>query len=110
MVILFAIHSSTVVLASVLMMLSGDSLPLNLTFISRMHITVSVMMVIAQILLIRGDLLIQGPRDETPRNSQQQETNTGAKQSPELNQQGSPARASNESKKKLKKVSERRSR
>ena len=58
----------------------------------------------------RGDLLIQGPRDETPRNSQQQETNTGAKQSPELNQQGSPARASNESKKKLKKVSERRSR
>ena len=59
MVILFAIHSSTVVLASVLMMLSGDSLPLNLTFISRMHITVSVMMVIAQILLIGGGLLIQ---------------------------------------------------
>ena len=59
MVILFAIHSSTVVLASVLMMLSGDSLPLNLTFISRMHITVSVMMVIAQILLIRGGLLIK---------------------------------------------------
>ena len=58
-VILFAIHSSTVVLASVLMMLSGDSLPLNLTFISRMRITVSVMMVIAQILLIRGGLLIQ---------------------------------------------------
>ena len=59
MVILFAIHSSTVVLASVLMMLSGDSLPFNLAFISLMCISVSVVVAVAQILLIRGDLLIQ---------------------------------------------------
>ena len=58
-VILFAIHSSTVVLASVLMMLSGDSLPFNLAFIRSMCISVSVMMVIAQILLIGGGLLSQ---------------------------------------------------